>query len=166
MPSTAAASRSSAVRTRPRSPSGTSDGSLIEPRSPRVAQNSTTVAPASAARASVPPQASDSSSGCANTASSVRPARSCTAGTAGAEQTPIDAHVFVDHAAGAEAGDRALANTPAVEVEDPWQLVHHLLEVREHDAGDPLVHDLADGAAVQRGHGCAARHRLGQHEPA
>src|SRR5215467_11060212 len=118
MPSTAAASRSSRVRTWPRSPSGTSVGSLIDPDSPREAHITTTRAPASASRASVPPQASDSSSGCAKIARIARPAKSTDSGM----RPPFDdvlvhGHVLVDHALDAEPFDGALANAPAIQAE-------------------------------------------------
>ena len=41
-------------------------------------------------------------------------------------------------------------------------LADHLFDVAEHPAGDAIVHDLPHGAAVQRGHRRAARHRLGE----
>src|SRR5712692_9355822 len=147
MPRTAAASRSSRARTRPRSPSGTSAGSLIEPASPRDAHSSTTRTPASASRASVPPQASDSSSGWANTASTVRPA-SCRSdrspdpfalsATARLHDAGVDLNVFVDHSRGAESLDGALADAAAVEIEDARQVVGQLLEIVEDHPGDSL----------------------------
>src|SRR5580704_4223665 len=142
MPSAAAAARSSAARTRPRSPSsGTSPGSLIAPFSPCDAQSSTTRAPPLAARASVPPQASDSSSGCAKIARIVRPAsgRSGEAGELRAGTVPlcvrhqsfVDRDVLVDHAVDPEPLDGALPDAAPVEVEDARQLVGHLFEVLE-----------------------------------
>ena len=71
----AAASRSSCGADAPESPSRAGRRSLTDPRSPRDAHSSTTRAPASASRASVPPQASDSSSGWAKTARMVRPGK-------------------------------------------------------------------------------------------
>src|SRR5450759_2982189 len=160
-PSTAAASRSSRVRTSPRSPSGTSEGSLIEPASPREAHSTMTRAPASARRASVPPHASDSSSGCAKIPRTVRPARGrASSATMRLHDPTVDGDVFIDHASGAEARDGALAHAPAIEVEDARQLVDHLLEVLEDQAGDAFVHDLPHGAAIEGGDRRAARHRL------
>src|SRR6185503_13649409 len=158
-PSTDAASRSSVTRTAPRSPSGTSAGSLIDPDSPREPQSSTTRAPASASRASVPPHASDSSSGCAKTASTVRPAAALS-GTVRLHDAPVNGEVFVGHPPGAEPGDRALANDAAIEIEDAGQLVCHLLEILVHDSGDTVVDDFAHGAFVERGDGRSACHRL------
>src|SRR5262245_42197458 len=167
-PSTAAASRSSRSRTMPRSPSGTSAGSLIEPASPRDAQISTTRAPASASRASVPPQASDSSSGCAKIPSTVRPVRAgrstLPSGTMTLHETRVHVDVAVDHPLDAEARDRALADPAAIEVEHARQLVGHLLEVLEDHPGHPMIHDFTDGAAIERGHRRSAGHRLGEHE--
>src|SRR5438132_4708756 len=138
------------MRTRPRSPSGTRDGSQIDPRSPRVAQSSTTFAPASAARASVPPHASDSSSGCAKTPRIVRPAswpggsgfrRTFASSlrtrlTRRGDEPAVDGDVFVDHALDSEACHGAIANPAAVEIEHARQLVDHVLQVLEHSAGD------------------------------
>ena len=144
-----------------------------DPVSPRDAHSRTTRAPASARRASVPPHASDSSSGCAKTASTVRPARrqrrrirrSVSVGhDAASTSRRVDGDVLVDHAVDAEARDRALADAPAIEAEHARQPVDHLLEVVEHDAGDALVDDLADRAAIERGDRRAAGHRFGQHE--
>src|SRR6202163_1054878 len=139
MPSTLAASRSSCSRTRPRSPSGTSAGSLMDPPSPRDAQSRTTLAPASARRASVPPHASDSSSGCANTASTVRPVRSSVSSVMPATMHLHDAlvhgHVLVNHALHAEACRRPGADQAAIETEYARQLVDHLLEITEHEPG-------------------------------
>src|SRR3954464_920943 len=106
-PSTAAASRSSRTRTSPRLPSGTSAGSLQDPASPCDAQTTTTRQPASARRASVPPQASDSSSGWAKMPSTVRPARgsALASGTMGLHDPVVDGDVLVDHPAGPEPGD-------------------------------------------------------------
>src|SRR3954464_5982756 len=167
-PSTAAASRSSRSRTRPRSPFGTSAGSLIDPASPRVAQRTTTRAPASARRASVPPQASDSSSGCAKIPSTVRPARGrrapLSSATTTLHETRVDMDIAVDHPLDAEASDRLRANATAVEVEHARQFVGHLLEVFEDHPGHPMVHDFADGAAIERGDGRPACHRFGEHE--
>src|SRR5215831_14953935 len=146
-PRMAAASTSSRSRTPPRSPSGTSAGSLIDPASPRDAHSRTTRAPASAKRAIVPPHASDSSSGCANTQSTVRPAsdgsdRSAAGfaltATAALDEAGVDSDVFVDHARDAEALDGAFANAPAIEVEDARQLVRHLFEIIEDHSRDSL----------------------------
>src|SRR5712671_634707 len=131
-PSTAAASRSSRARTWPRSPSGTSVGSLIDPASPREAQSRTTRAPASASRASVPPHASDSSSGCAKTPRTVLPASERLSATMGLHDAAVDADVFVDHARDAEARDGALADAPAIESEHAPEVVRHVLEVVEY----------------------------------
>src|SRR5262245_57080694 len=168
-PSTAAASRSSRSRTRPRSPSGTSAGSLIEPASPRDAHSSTTRAPASARRASVPPHASDSSSGCAKIPSTVRPARGgpsrLPSGTTALHETRVRVEIAVDHPLDAEAFDRALADTAPIEIEHARQLVGHLLEVLEDHPGHPMIHDFTDRALVERGDRRAAGHRLGEHQP-
>src|SRR3954451_1500597 len=174
MPRMAAASRSSRVRTTPRSPSGTSAASLIDPASPRDAHIRITRTPASASRASVPPHASDSSSGCAKTARTVRPASAASdrpaAGTALSatmlfHDALVDADVLVDHPRDAEALDCAIAHAAAIQIEDARKLVRHLLQVVEDHAGHPLVHDLAHGAAIERGDGRAARHRFGEDEP-
>src|SRR5262249_16692889 len=142
-PSTSAASWNSRTRTAPRSPAVTSDGSLIDPRSPRDPHMSTTRTPASAKRANVPPHISDSSSGCANTASTVRIGALEVALLSAAmvilDDAPIDLQVLVDHPRRAEARDRALADAPAIEIEDARQLVRHLLQVLEHDSGHPIV---------------------------
>src|SRR4051794_4563615 len=169
-PSTAAASRSSRTRTVPRSPSGTSAGSLIDPASPCEAQTITTRQPASASRASVPPQASDSSSGWAKMPSTVRPARgsglaSGASGTVGLHDPGVDGDVFVDHALGAEAGDRALVHAASIEIEDARQTAHHRLEVVEDQSGHALVDDFADRAAVEGDHWRAAGHCFGEHQP-
>src|SRR5256885_3066600 len=144
MPRTAAASPSSRARTPPRSPSGTSAGSLIDPASPRDAQSRITRTPASASRASVPPHASDSSSGWANTASTVRPA-SCRSdrspdpfalsATVRLHDAGVDASVFVDHSRGAESLDGALADAAPIEIEDARPVAGHLLEIVEDHPG-------------------------------
>src|ERR1019366_368745 len=164
-PSTVAASRSSRTRTTPRSPSGTSAGSLIEPASPCEAQTMTTRAPASASRASVPPQASDSSSGWAKIPSTVRPSSGRKRSAMMRLHDPlVYGDVFVDHPARPEPRDRALVHAAAIEVEDARQVVDHLLEVLKDHAGDALVHHFAHRAAIERGDRRAARHRLGQHQ--
>src|SRR5262249_45905240 len=154
-PSTAAASRSSRARTPPRSPSGTSAGSLTDPASPCVAHSSTTRAPAWASRASVPPQASDSSSGCGKTPRTVRPAsgrRSALAsGTMTLHQPRVHLDVAVDHPLDAEASDGALADAMTIEIEHPRQLVGHLFEVLEDHPGHPMVDDFAHRAAIEGG---------------
>src|SRR5881397_3969009 len=155
-PSTAAASRSSLVRTRPRSPSGTRAASLIDPRSPRVAHSSTMLAPASAARASVPPQASDSSSGCAKTARIVRPA-SGRSTTMLLHDALIDRDVLVDHAGRAEPRDGPVPDAPTIQIEHTRQLVHHLLEVGEHDPGHAVVDYFTNRATIERRDGGSAR---------
>src|SRR5882762_5419485 len=170
MPSTAAASCNSRVRTPARSPSGTSAGSLTDPRSPREAHINTTRAPASDRRASVPPHASDSSSGCAKMARTVRPAKDrsakafppslgCEASElrrAGAlrstmrlHEFPVHVDVLVYHACDAEARHSAVVDPLPVEIEHAAQIVHHLLEVLEHQARDAVVHHFADGAAIE-----------------
>src|SRR3954469_22012573 len=154
-PSTAAASRSSRTRTCPRSPSGTSAGSLIDPASPCDAQTITTRQPASERRASVPPQASDSSSGWAKMASTVRPARGSAAlasGTMGLHDPGVDGDVLVHHPLGTEPGNGLLVHAAAIEVEHAGQSVSHLLEIVEDEAGDPLVDHFSDGAAIERDH--------------
>jgi len=40
----------------------------------------------------------------------------------------------------------------------------HLVEIAEYDAGDPVVHDFAHGAAVERGDGRAAGHGFREHQ--
>src|SRR5207344_515596 len=130
-PRTAQASLSSLTRTRPRSPSGTSAGSLHDPASPCDAHTITTRQPASARRASVPPQASDSSSGWAKMPSTVRPASGSAAlgsGTMGLHDPVVDGDVLVDHAPGAEPRDRALVHPAAIEVEHARQSADHFLE--------------------------------------
>src|SRR5947208_5573225 len=149
MPSTAAASASSRVRTPARSPSGTSAGSLIDPDSPRDPQRSTTRAPASASRASVPPHASDSSSGCAKTARTVRPA-SGRSTTMLLHDTKIDRDVLFDHAGRAEPRDGPLADAPTIQIEQTRQLVHHLLEVGEHHPGHAVVDYFTNRATIER----------------
>src|SRR3989449_7079923 len=161
-PSTAAASCNSRVRTPARSPSGTSAGSLTDPRSPREAHINTTRAPASDRRASVPPHASDSSSGCAKTARTVRPSSGReSSGTMRLHEFPVHVDVLVYHPGDAEARHSALMDPLPVEIEHAVQIVHHLLEVVEHQARDAVVHDFADGAAIERGDRRAARHRFG-----
>src|SRR5436190_15363480 len=168
-PRMAAAWCSSRVRTAPRLPSGTSAGSDTDPASPRDAHSRTTRAPASVRRASVPPQASDSSSGCANTARTVRPSSRGSAALSGRSSTgatqdaAIDRDILVNHPIDAEARDGALADAPPVEIEHAREIVHHVLEVREHDTGDAVVDDLAHRAAIERGDRGAAGHRLGEH---
>src|SRR5581483_7059752 len=161
IPSTLAAAASSRVRTAPRSSPSTRVGSLTDPDSPRDPQMRTTRAPASASRASVPPQASDSSSGCANTASTVRPEKSATASL---DDVAIDVRVLLDHAGDAEPRDGVLAHAAAIEIENARQLVGHLLQIVEHEPGHPVVDDFAHGALVEGGHRRAARHRFGEHE--
>src|SRR5690349_18671490 len=107
MPSTLAASCSSQARTLARSDPATSAGSPTVPFSPRDAQSRTTRAPASARRASVPPHASDSSSGCAKIARIVRPEKS-----GSADDALIDRDVLVHHALDTEPLDRALVDVP------------------------------------------------------
>src|SRR6478752_7623088 len=106
--------------------------------------------PASARRASVPPQASDSSSGWAKMPSTVRPARGSAAlasGTMGLHDPVVDGDVLVDHTLGAEPGHRALVHAAAIEIEHARQSVNHLFEVVENQPGDALVHHFADRAA-------------------
>src|SRR6185295_15829061 len=99
--------------------SGTRAGSLTDPFSPREAQSRTTLTPASDSRASVPPQASDSSSGWAKTASTVRPVTSpespAMRATMRLDDLPVDGDVFVNHALRAEPRHRALAHAAAIE---------------------------------------------------
>ena len=61
--------------------------------------------------------------------------------------------------------DRALVDAPPIEREDARQSSHHVVQVLEHPAGYAVVDDLANGAAIERGHGRPARHRFGEHEP-
>src|SRR5882724_537891 len=167
-PSTAAASRSSRTRTLPRLPSGTSAGSLIDPASPCDAHTITTRHPASARRARVPPQASDSSSGWAKMPSTVRPARGSAAlasGTMGLHDPGVDGEVLVDHALGTESGDGAIVHAAAIEVERARQPARHLFEVVEDHSGDPFVHDLPHRAAIEGDDRRAAGHRFGEDEP-
>src|SRR5215471_13293404 len=161
MPSTLAASYSSRARTAARSWPSSSARSLIDPFSPRDAQISTTRAPASASRASVPPHAIDSSSGCANTTRNVRPARS---GALGLNDALIDGHVFVDHSTDAEAFHRPFANHTAVECEDPAEILDHLAEIAEDHAGHAVIDDLANSAKIQRNDRRPARHGFGEYE--
>src|SRR5262245_39399696 len=132
MPSSAAASCSSRVRTPARLPSGTSAGSLTDPRSPREAQRSTTLAPASASRANVPPHVSDSSSGWAKTARMVRPSTPLC--TVRLDDPFVHRQIPFDHPHYAEPLHRLLPDAAAIEIEHARQLVHHLLEIVEHDA--------------------------------
>src|SRR5258707_6676602 len=125
MQSTAGAARSSLTRTAPRSPRETSAGSLIEPDSPRDAHMSTMRAPASAARASVPPQASDSSSGCAKTARIVRPASESAVGTMRLDHTAVDGLVLLGHPFRAETRERLLAHLLPVQLEQPRHPLGH-----------------------------------------
>src|SRR5688500_17511025 len=162
MPRMAAASCNSRVRTLARSPSGTSAGSLIDPRSPRDAQSSTILAPASARRASVPPHDSDSSSGWANTARIVRPPSnedsqidclmfwssvsgepSLPLGTMRLEDTFVYRQIPINHPRDAEPRHRPLADAAAIEIEHPRQLVDHLFQILEHDPRHAVVDDLA-----------------------
>src|SRR5712671_1543032 len=152
MPSTSASSCNSWTRTRPRSLVATSDGSLIDPRSPRDAQSRTMRAPASARRASVPPQASDSSSGWARTTRIVRPEKS------GSDETLINRFVLGDHPLDAEPRDRAFADRAAIQREHGCQVSDHAVEAVEDHAGDAFVDDLADGAEIERDDGRSARH--------
>src|SRR4051812_48800023 len=161
MPRTFAASLSSRALTAPRSPSARSAGSLTDPLSPCDAHNRTTRAPASARRAIVPPQASDSSSGWASTTRMVRPAMS---GAPAGDNALIHCDVFVDHALDAEARHGALADAAAIEREDGCQIRGHRVERLEDHSRHAFVNDLSDGAEVERNDGRAARHRLGQHE--
>src|SRR5262245_45233469 len=139
MPRRAAASRNSFSRTRPRSPSATSAGSLIVPRSPREAQSSTIRAPASESLANVPPQVSVSSSGWAKMPTIVRPASGRSA-TWMFEQALVHSDVFVHHAGRAEPRDRALADAPAIQRENARQAVDEFLDVVENAAGHAVVH--------------------------
>src|SRR5947209_10858941 len=128
----------------------------------------TTRTPASASRASVPPHISDSSSGWANTARTERARASDGVALPSAclmplDDAPVDVDALADHPRRAESGDRALADAPAIEIEDARQLVRHLLEIVVHDPRDAVVDHLADGAAIERRHRRAAGHRLGEH---
>src|SRR6516225_9771103 len=145
MPSTAAALPSSWARTRPRSPSGTSDGSLVEPCSPREPHIRITRTPVSASRAIVPPHISDSSSGWANTARTVL---LFPVATIRLDDPIVDADVLVDHSRRAETRHGAIAHAAPVEVEHLRQLVRHLLEIREHDACHAVVDHLTHGTFV------------------
>src|SRR3954470_24766960 len=114
IPRIAAASRSSRVRTSARSPSASSAGSLTDPDSPRDPHISTTRTPASDSRASVPPHASDSSSGWAKIARTVLRALS---GTMGLHEPGVYGDVLVDHPLDAEACDGAVVHALAIERE-------------------------------------------------
>src|SRR4051812_12318609 len=105
-------------------------------------------APASASRASVPPHASDSSSGWARTTRIVRPEQSAT--PVRLDDLLVHRHVFVDHAFDAEARDGALADAAAIEREDGGEVRDHLVEIVEDPARDAFVDDLTDGALVER----------------
>src|SRR5580765_6243324 len=160
-----AASRSSRVRALARSSPATREPSLQEPRSPREAQITTTRAPASERRASVPPQASDSSSGWAKTARTVRPEKSGASGMRpSSDDALIDLEVPVDHAFHAESRDGSLADAPAIQTEYSRKPVGHLIEIAEDHAGDRVVHHFSHGAAVQRGHRSTAGHGFRQHQ--
>src|SRR5262245_40009277 len=165
-PSVAAASWSSRARTRPRSAFWT--GLLNPPSSPCDAHRSTTRTPASDSRASVPPQASDSSSGWAKMARTVRPLR--TDPLAGdrsmmrLHELLVRGHVLVHHAVRPEASSGVFANSPAVEVEHAAQPVGHLLQILEDHSRDPVVNDFANRAAIEGRDWRSTRHGLGQDE--
>src|SRR3954464_15398589 len=165
-PRTAQASLNSLARTRPRSPSGTSAGSLIDPASPCEAQTTTTRQPASARRASVPPHASDSSSGWAKMPITVRPARgfALASGTMGLHEPGVDRDVLVDHASRAETGDRALVDAAPIEIAHARQPERHFFEIVEDQSGDPFVNHLTHRASVERRDGSSAGHRFGEHQ--
>src|SRR6185503_1495418 len=135
---------SSRVRTPARSPSGTRDGSLIDPRSPREAQSSTTFTPPSASRAIVPPQVSDSSSGWANTIRTV--GASTASGTMRLDHAFVDREVAVHHSGDAESRHRLRVDPPPIQIEHPRQLVDHLFEIVEDEAGHAVVDDFTHGA--------------------
>src|SRR5438477_9106290 len=101
----------------------------MEPASPRDAHSSTTRTPASASRASVPPHASDSSSGWAKTASTVRPARpvgsSGTRATVRLHDPFVHGDVFIHHPRDAKPLHRPLVDAPAVEGQHPTELIGH-----------------------------------------
>src|SRR5258708_31782842 len=118
IPRIAAASRSSRVRTAARSPSASSAGSLTDPDSPRDPHIRTTRTPASDSRASVPPHASDSSSGWAKIARTVLRA---TSGTMGLHQLFVNADILVDHPLDAEPRDGAIVHALAIECEHAMQ---------------------------------------------
>src|SRR5882724_1789156 len=144
-PSSRAATPSSRTRTRPRS--GTTDGSLDEPASPLEAQTTTTRAPASAARARVPPQASDSSSGCAKIASTVRPSRHRSgAGTVRLDEPLIDRFVTGHHPLDGELGHGVRVHAPPIEIEDAGKAGYQLIQRAEREAGQTFIDDLSDGA--------------------
>src|SRR5262245_3250024 len=145
MPRIVAASSSSFVLTRPRLSSGTSVGSLMDPRPPLDAQMSTTRAPASARRASVPPHASDSSSGCAKIARTVRPASVASVpATLASSKGVIQLFVFRDHPLDTEARDGMLANAASTEGHRTWEVGHHSIETVRDDAGDTVVYDFTN----------------------
>src|SRR5580765_277368 len=160
-----AASRSSRVRVLARSSSATREPSLQEPRSPREPQITTTRAPASERRASVPPQASDSSSGWAKTARIVRPEKSGASGMRpSVDDSLIHGEVLVDHAFHAESRDGLLADAPAIQTEHARKSIGHLIEIAEDHAGDRVVHHFAYSAAVEGSHRSAAGHGFCQHQ--
>src|SRR5206468_10813065 len=111
------ARRRASAPPRPRSPSGRSAGSPTAPFLPRGAHSTATPAPASERRASVPPHASDSSSGWAKTARTSWPASSFS-DMAGLRNIVIDALVLPDHPIDAKPRDGALADAEAIERED------------------------------------------------
>src|SRR5262245_50302167 len=152
-----------------RSPSATSVGSLMKPRSTRDAHTSTVCAPRSANRASVPPHASDSSSGWAKTARIVRPSKLSgspgVCATVSLHEVAVNGHVFLDHAIAPELGNGALTDARAIDAKHARQTTHHLLQIVEHHAGQAFVHHFAHSAAVECGHGRTAGHRLCQDEP-
>ena len=162
-------SRAQFLRPRRRQASSSSSG----PESSRVHRGrrraATTRAPSSASRASVPPHASDSSSGCANTARTVRPERHRSLSlpwprelARGSGDRPLRIRRPSDRRRTARptrswTRRRSSANTRS----SPATMSSRS---RKHDAGHVVVHDLAHRAAVERRHRRAARHRFGQHE--
>src|SRR4051812_18655737 len=166
-PSAAAASLSSAARVRASAASRPVRSALS---SPCVAHMMTTRAPESTRRASVPPQASDSSSGCAKTASTTCPSKACAAVATSAcapliDDAPEGVDVPVDHRHDAKAPDRFCADVSAIQGQHPREAVHHRVDVAEYAAGHSIVHELADGAAIERCDGRAARHCFRENEP-
>src|SRR5580765_5494855 len=161
MPSTCAASCSSRDRTAARLWPSSSARSLTDPFSPCDAQMSTTRAPASARRASVPPQAMDTSSGCADPARIVRPEKS---GALGGDDALINGFVLVDHAIDPEALHGTLADSPAVERKRLRQLLDHLAKITENQPRHAVVDHFADGSEVQRDDRRSAGHGFRQHE--
>src|SRR6478609_6460327 len=153
-PSAAAAAVSSQARARPSTSSRPVRSALS---SPCVAHMMTT-------------RASDSSSGCAKTASTTCPSKAGAAVATSAcsplvDDAPEGVDVAVDHRHDAKSTDRFGVNVSAIQGQHSREAVHHRVNVAEHAAGHAIVHELADGAAIERRDRRAARHRFRKNEP-